>query len=116
MNYTVSHSDNMGFLTLTGRLAARHVDDLRAAFMVLSAHNNYAVVNFDEVTSIDPICLQFFCMAIRAARSTGKNVILRGKDALPERQGIAASLDVCSRSCTYSPRNCYALEFLGEKR
>ncbi len=116
MNYTVSHSDNTSFLTLSGRLAARHVNDLRAAFMVLIANSNYAVVNFDDVTAIDPICLQFVCVAVRAARSMGKNVILRGKDALLERQGIAASLDVCSRSCTYSPRNCYALEFLGEKR
>jgi anti-anti-sigma regulatory factor len=100
---------------LTGRLAARHVDDLRAAVMILIANNNYTVVNLDEVTAMDPVCLQFFCMAIGVARSLGKKVILRGKDALLQRQGIAASLDICSRNCPYSLRNCNAHGFLGEK-
>ncbi len=114
MNYTLSHSDNTSYLTLTGRLAFRHVDDLKGVFMNLIANNNYIVVNFDGVNAIDPICLQFFCMAIRAARSQGKNIILYGKYMKLERKGITVSLDACSRSCTYSSQGCYALEILGE--
>ncbi len=112
MNYTLSHSDNTSFLTLTGKLTPWHIDDLRAVFMVLLANDNHAVVNFDEVTAVAPVCLQVVCVAIRTAKSLGKNIILRRRHTGSERQDIAASLNACSRSCTHSFQNCCTLELL----
>jgi anti-anti-sigma factor len=78
MNFTFEKSGTVGYLPLHGELTVQRADCVREALMMTLNNTDFLVVDFTNVTSLDPFCLQLFCMAYNASLKSGKHLMLTG--------------------------------------
>jgi anti-anti-sigma factor len=78
MNFNFEKTGTLGLLTFDGELTEERSDRLKEALMVSLDNAEHVVVNFENVTKIDFICVQLFCQALKKAKRLKRHLTLTG--------------------------------------
>jgi len=74
----VTDGGTLGVLTLKGNLTPHAALSLRASLVHSLERVNRLVVNCEQVTAVDAVCLQVLCGAYRLSRIMHKDLTLAG--------------------------------------
>jgi anti-anti-sigma regulatory factor len=97
IHLTVRNSGTLGILTLQGSLVGPQAGELRTHLARSLDRVSRLIVNCEQVTFIDMICLKLLCTAYRVSHVLKKDFVLAGDlTALFRRAVEAAERDHCS--------------------
>lgn len=74
LNVSFQKLRGAGILTFTGEIRSQHNDDFKSALMISLTNSEKVVVDFEEVSILDRICIQTFCAALKMARKLKKEL------------------------------------------
>ena len=102
LSFSFQRQQGAGILTFSGEISSHHNDDFKSALMISISNSDKVVVNFDEVSAFDKICVQSFCATVKAAKRLKKEltfnmVAIREK---ARHNGITCSImgcDMCGK-------------------
>ena len=78
MNFNYDQIEHIGVLTLQGSLIETHAVKLREVLMSTWGKANLIIINLENVTEIDSLCLQTLCTAYRLSLMTNKFFAMTG--------------------------------------
>jgi anti-anti-sigma regulatory factor len=97
IHLTVQNSGTLGILTLQGSFFGSQAGELRTHLARGLDRVNRLIVNCEQVTSLDMICLRLLCTAYRISHVLKKDFAFAGdRTALFRRAVEAAEHDHCS--------------------
>lgn len=96
IHLTVRNSGTLGILTLQGSLSGPQAEELRTHLVRGLDRVDRLIVNCEQVTSIDMVCLKLLCTAYRVSHVLKKDFALAGdRTALFRRAARAAEYAHC---------------------
>ena len=102
LNFSFQRQQDAGILLFSGEITSQYNDDFKSALMMSISNSDKVVINFDDVSTFDRICLQTLCTAVKMAKRLKKNLIFN-IGALKEKarhNGISCSIlgcDMCNK-------------------
>lgn len=97
IHLTVRNSGTLGILTLEGSLSGPQAGELRTHLARGLDRVDRLIVNCEQVTSIDMVCLKLLCTAYRVSHVLKKDFALAGdRTALFRRAAGTAEFSHCS--------------------
>ncbi len=98
LSFSFQRQQGAGILSFSGEISSHHNDDFRSALMLSINNADKVVVNFDEVSAFDRICLQTLYSAVKMAKRLKKDLIIN-MAAIRERaryNGVTCSIMGCT--------------------
>ncbi|MFA5354620.1 MAG: STAS domain-containing protein [Thermodesulfovibrionales bacterium] len=97
LSFSFQRQQGAGILTFSGDISSHHNEDFKSALMISISNSDKVVVNFDEVSAFDRICVQTFCAAVKIAKRLKKELTF-SMVAMTEQarhNGLACSIMGC---------------------
>ena len=77
-DFVFEREGEIGVLNFFGTLTGESVAGLRQGLMISLENADYVIVDFRNVTGLDPCCLQMFCSAHQISLRSKKRLLLTG--------------------------------------
>jgi anti-anti-sigma regulatory factor len=78
IHLAMEDSRTLGILTLDGSLSELNAEELRSRLISGLDSVDRLIVNCEQVTAVDMMCLQLLCTAYRVSRVMNKDLIIAG--------------------------------------
>jgi len=91
MQLAMRNSGTLGVLTLHGSLNERNAEELRSRLIAGIDCADRLIVNCDQVTAVDMICLQLLCTAYRVSQAMNKDFIIAGDRGFLFRKAVGTT-------------------------
>lgn len=78
MNFTFERSNDIGVLTIDGKLTGKRAADLKAALMISLNNSSHLILNMEKVTELDRTCLNLLNAAWSVSSKLNKRLTLIG--------------------------------------
>lgn len=76
MNFTFEKSNDVGVLTIAGKLTSKRSADLKAALMISLNNSCHVILNMERVTELDHTCLNLLRAAVSVSNKLNKRITL----------------------------------------
>lgn len=76
MNFTFEKSNDVGVLTIDGKLTSKRAADLKAALMISLNNSCHVILNMERVTELDNTCLKLLRAAVSISDKLNKRITL----------------------------------------
>ena len=74
MNFTFEKSNDIGVLTIGGKLTSKRAADLKAALMISINNSCHVILNMERVTELDNTCLKLLRAAVGVSNTLNKRI------------------------------------------
>jgi anti-anti-sigma regulatory factor len=78
LNFNFEKSGDLGLLIFDGELTEERISRLKEALMISMHNAEHVVVDFKQVTKIDPVCISLFSLLCKKSKKLKKRLTLIG--------------------------------------